>query len=237
MTSDVRHRLLGNPEDLGLGPWCDVRRVVARERELDAKPESVAEVLGGSADQVAEARVGVRRAAQGGNSRARIAKPDVDRRDCVMGRTPGLHGQAVHARQLAGPQLRQPEVLRQPVVQLARQPCALLERRPFDVGVAQLGELDVCRPQLAETGPDRALEAEQQGDGTRQPQQVGGRDLAGMGARVEGPVQLAQSRRTRARWRSSRRSRRGRHARGRGPRRLPRRTARRSPGGREPRTA
>ena len=122
--------------------------VLPIEGELDPQPEPVAIVLDGPADEVAEAGIGVRRAAQRSHRFARIAQPDVDRNHRVAGGPPGVGRQAFHAGQLSRSQLGQPQVLGQPVVQLAGQARALFEHRSLALRVTQLGELDVGPPQL-----------------------------------------------------------------------------------------
>ena len=61
-----------------------------------------------------------------------LAEPDVDRRLLLLGGA-AADGKAIHARELARPQLREPQVLGQPVVELPGEPGALLEARPIDL--------------------------------------------------------------------------------------------------------
>ena len=89
-------------------------------------------------------------------------------------------------------ELRVPQVLRQAVVDLARESRPFLERRGDELGLGQAPDLHRRRPELGEVVPAVDDDPDEQDPVEGQAQQIPGRDDRGVAARVDRVVHLAE---------------------------------------------
>ena len=101
--------------------------------------------------------------------------------------------QAGHLREAALLELRVPQVLRQAVVDLARQPGTLLERGGDELGCGQAAHLHGRRAQVGADRRDARSRPRPSSSAVEgQPQQVADGHQAGVAAGVDGAVHLAE---------------------------------------------
>ncbi len=101
MSSDVSESLVGDTEDLGLGPRRDGRIVLVVEGELGADRVAIAVLLDETPNEHAQAGLVMSSVAQRGDGLPRIAESAVDGRHGFRGGTTSLGRQIVATRQLA----------------------------------------------------------------------------------------------------------------------------------------
>ena len=125
VASHVRERLADDAQRLDLGPGREGRQL-RRTLPLDGEPEPILEVLERARNQLPQRAVRRIRSPQRGDHLARLGDPGVDGGGDLVAQHPGLRAELGLRRQPGRLELRQPQVLGEPVVQLARESLPLL---------------------------------------------------------------------------------------------------------------
>ena len=190
--SDVVESFLENPHELGLGSRGQSRKLTlgrefGRQREAARKSSTNRPTTSTSGPDCSSDRIAI--TASRASTRLEFERPD----DfvCEVSR---LRLELSRLDQTARLQLREPQILRQPVVDLPREPGPLLERRGGHFSVAETAEINVRGAQRAHAGAGIGFDPEQDDAVERDPQDLPGRDERTQAAGIEGDVELAERR-------------------------------------------
>ena len=137
MAPHVVERLLRDPQRLRLGPGRQPGKVGLR-LELGAQAEAVRELVHGPRHHLGERARRRRRQAQGGHGLLGLDESRVDRLAQLIGQGVALRPEARQGGQAPRLQLGQPQVLRQPVMELPGESGALLERGALELDGLEL---------------------------------------------------------------------------------------------------